>query len=223
MTKDIRQWPLTGKFSSMDIEGDGHADNRPIEIGIIDYDGGQVVGSRYWLINPERKIQDYVRKYVHGITDRMVKNCPTFADIEHEFRAAMQGITLVGHGLKNDFKILRSVMATPELLPDKIVDTSTLAKLVLNRPQKISLEKACIALGIRVPDEFRCPRPGFHGATEDAYATGQLLLELPKLIPDEPSVVKQISNNVLVNVDKAKRELASKMDNAVDPSYGHTP
>ncbi|WP_315923245.1 3'-5' exonuclease [Mesorhizobium sp. SP-1A] len=220
MNEDIRHWPHTEQFSVMDIEGDGHLYNRPVEISVLDYDRGQIVGRHYWLINPERPIQPYVRKHIHGITDRMVKSCPTFADIANEFRAAIEGKTLAGHAIKNDMRILASVMSEPHLLPARMVDTATLAKLTLQTNTKVSLEKACIVLGIRVPDEYRSPRPQFHAAEEDAYATGQLLLELPKLLPDNPSIVKQVSHNVMV-----KTQLNPKRDRNIETetSYGMKP
>jgi DNA polymerase III epsilon subunit-like protein len=196
---DIRYWPLTEHFCAIDIEGDGHPDNRPIEISILEFFNGDVVNRHYWLINPERGIQPFVSKHIHGITNKMVYNCPTFADIADDFKAVITDKTLVGHAIKSDMRILSSVMTDPHTLSKRMVDTATLAKLTLQTKDKVSLEKACIILGIQIPDQYRSQRPHFHAAEEDAYATGQLLLELPKLLPDTPSLIKQISHNVIIS------------------------
>lgn len=217
MPHDIREWPYTERFSVMDIEGDGHPDNRPIEISVIDFDNGQMTGNHYWLINPERKIQEFACKHIHGITDKMVRRSPTFRDIEHEFRSAITNKVLVGHGIRNDFNILQSVIDSPERLLKATIDTATLAKMVLKRKDKIGLEKVCNILGIRIPDEYRCPRPGFHGATEDAYATGQLMFELPKLLPDDPKVIKHVSLCILGSLRKPRQVPVLTIENEETP------
>lgn len=214
---DIRYWPGTEHFSAIDIEGDGHPDSRPIEIAVLDFYKGKIVNRHYWLINPERPIQSFVSKHIHGITNEMVRECPSFGEISEDFVSSITNKILVGHAIRNDMRMLSSVMANPHILPKRMIDTATLAKLTLQAKDKISLEKACIILGIQIPESHRSPRPPFHSAEEDAYATAQLLFELPKLLPDNPSFVKQVSHNIVTKQSHHERDTKTETPYIMKP------
>lgn len=73
-----------------------------VEIGIIRMDGTLVYEQ---LVNPQTAIQ---ASHIHGITDRMVWNAPTFADIELELRRLLHGRTVIVYNAAYDAGVLES-------------------------------------------------------------------------------------------------------------------
>ena len=59
--------------------------DRVVEIGAIKIRNGEIVEERDWLINPQQPIPPRATK-VHGISDKMVKDKPTFAAVYAEFQ-----------------------------------------------------------------------------------------------------------------------------------------
>jgi DNA polymerase-3 subunit epsilon len=77
----------------LDIEATGldGAVDRIIEVGIVTGRGGQILERRSWLVNPGCAISEEARS-VHGITDEMVSDKPSFAEIAGEVAAALTGV-----------------------------------------------------------------------------------------------------------------------------------
>src|SRR5437899_2243611 len=77
----------------IDIEATGldSAADRIVEIGIVIGRGGEVIERRSWLINPGIPISEEARA-VHGITDEMVSDKPSFAALAGEIAAALSGV-----------------------------------------------------------------------------------------------------------------------------------
>lgn len=73
-----------------------------VEIGIIRIDGTVVYES---LVNPRVPIR---ATHIHGISDRMVWNAPTFAEIEPELRRLLHGRTVVVYNAPYDAGVLES-------------------------------------------------------------------------------------------------------------------
>jgi DNA polymerase III epsilon subunit-like protein/transposase-like protein len=79
----------------LDIETTGDDENdKIIEIAIVDDNGQALVDT---LVNPEMPISRGARA-IHGITQEMVNNSPTFSEIENQIINAIEGKLVVTYG-----------------------------------------------------------------------------------------------------------------------------
>ena len=93
----------------LDLETTGataHFD-RITEIGLVEVDKGRYLGEWSSLVNPERPISPMIESLT-GITDAMVAQAPTFAEIAHDLFERLAGKTLVAHNARFDIGFLRS-------------------------------------------------------------------------------------------------------------------
>lgn len=93
----------------LDLETTGataHAD-RITEIGLVEVDRGQHLGEWSSLVNPERPIPQMIESLT-GISDAMVADAPTFAELAHDLYARLAGKTLVAHNARFDYSFLQS-------------------------------------------------------------------------------------------------------------------
>ena len=81
--------------------------DRIVEIGAVKFRNGVVVEEKSWLINPERDIPYWATK-VHGITDAMVKEKPTFKEAYPAFQEFIQGSVLMAHNAKFDISFVKA-------------------------------------------------------------------------------------------------------------------
>ena len=93
----------------LDLETTGAAAHfdRITEIGLVEVDNGRHLGEWSSLVNPERPISSMIESLT-GITDAMVANAPTFAELADELFERLAGKTLVAHNAHFDFGFLRS-------------------------------------------------------------------------------------------------------------------
>ncbi len=93
----------------LDLETTGataHLD-RITEIGLVEVDRGCPIGEWSSLVNPERPIPAMIESLT-GITDAMVADAPTFAQIARDLYDRLAGKTLVAHNARFDFGFLRN-------------------------------------------------------------------------------------------------------------------
>ncbi|MFL6580781.1 MAG: exonuclease domain-containing protein [Burkholderiales bacterium] len=93
----------------LDLETTGattHLD-RITEIGLVEVDQGRHIGEWSSLVNPERPIPLMVESLT-GITDAMVAEAPTFAELAKDLYDRLAGKTLVAHNARFDFGFLRN-------------------------------------------------------------------------------------------------------------------
>jgi len=81
--------------------------NRITEIGLVEVDQGRHVGEWSSLVNPERPIPAMIESLT-GITDAMVADAPTFAQLAGDLYQRLAGKTLVAHNARFDFGFLRN-------------------------------------------------------------------------------------------------------------------
>lgn len=76
----------------IDVETTGRDPNtdRIVELGIAIGKDGVIIDRKSWLVNPGRPIPDEARE-VHGISDDMVKDAPTFAAVAREIVDVLAG------------------------------------------------------------------------------------------------------------------------------------
>lgn len=179
----MTSWPKLWKdlpLAVIDVETTGldPIGDRVIEVGIIRFEGGQVVETYGELINPERPIPaDSTR--ITGITDADVADKPTFAELAPEMVKRLQGVGIVAYNLSFDRSFMRNELERCGLgWPD---EAPTLDPLIFarqffkNHPRK-NLGAISKLLGI--------PLEEAHRATHDATVTGHVLFAFADRLPE---------------------------------------
>ena len=94
-------------FLDLETTGASADRDRITEIGLIEVAGAHVVQEWSTLVDPGRVIPPAVVSLT-GITDHMVAQAPTFADISAELLERLEGRLLVAHNARFDYAFLRA-------------------------------------------------------------------------------------------------------------------
>ena len=195
-------------FIDLETTGTNLGIDRIVEIAIVKIlsDGTRIIKRK--LINPEMPIPAGSTD-VHGITDDMVKDAPTFKQVAHELKQVLDGCDLAGYN-SNRFDI-------PLLMEEFLraqVDFDMRNRKLLD-VQNIFHKMEPRTLGAAY--KFYCNKnlDGAHSAEVDASATHEILeaqLEkYPSLGNSVESILKVIGEDQIV--DFARRFV---MDNGVE-------
>lgn len=128
------------------------------------------------LVNPGRAIPA-VSTEVHGITDAMVADAPTVADVVRRFHKFAEGSVLIAHNAPFDMEFLRRQEPALGLsfgMP--VLDTVLLSAVVYGQHEVHSLDALSHRLGITIPEEAR------HTALGDTIATADAFLKLVPML-----------------------------------------
>jgi len=93
----------------LDIEttGGSHLFDRITEIALVRIENGEIVDTWQSLINPERSIPSSIT-VLTGISDAMVKDAPTFAEIAPTLYQYLEGLPLAAHNVRFDYGFLKA-------------------------------------------------------------------------------------------------------------------
>ncbi len=201
---------LTKPLAFIDLETTGVnlGTDRIVEIAIVKIlpDSSRTVKRK--LINPEMPIPKFNTE-IHGITDEMVKDAPTFKQVAHELKQMLDGCDIAGYN-SNRFDI---PLLMEEFLRVQVEFDMKGRKLV--DVQKIfhQMEQRTLSAAYK----FYCNKQldGAHGAEVDAAATYEVLeaqLEkYPNLGTTVDSITKAVGEEVIV--DFARRFV---MENGIE-------
>jgi DNA polymerase III subunit epsilon len=201
---------LTKPLAFIDLETTGVnlGSDRIVEIAIVKIltDGSRSVKRK--LINPLMPIPK-ASSEVHGITDEMVKDAPTFKTAAQELKQMLDGCDIAGYN-SNRFDIpllmeefLRADVEF-EMKGRRLVDVQN----IFHKMEQRTLSAAY---------KFYCNKnlDGAHGAEVDASATHEILeaqiVRYPNLGNSVDSIIKAIGEEVIV--DFARRFV---MDNGTE-------
>lgn len=139
------------------------------EIGAIKYRDGKIVDEFQTLIKPKRAIPDEVIK-IHGITNEMVVNSPTMAEVIPKFHEFIKGGYLIAHHAPFDLGFLcpefeQAGLSLPEL---PVICSSRLARVVITDSPNHKLQTLIPHLGLH--------QGSAHRAGDDATACLELAL-----------------------------------------------
>lgn len=142
-----------------------------VEVSAIKFDTGMVPVSRFTsLCKPKKPISEEAAAVNH-ITDDMVKDAPSFAEIAPALTEFLEGCNVVGHNLDFD---LRFVFVHGAKLPEQVrfYDTLDLAQLTIPKGYvaNYKLDTLCNYYGIK--------RSSSHRALSDCYATAKIFTRL---------------------------------------------
>lgn len=78
-------------------------------IGIVGANNGNIVFEKYYLINPNEEFLPY-NVAIHGITEEMVANAPTFDLIWDEIKSLIDNTIVFAHSAPFDLAVLKSLL-----------------------------------------------------------------------------------------------------------------
>ena len=93
-------------FLDLETTGMTAAQDRITEIGLVEVAGGECVGSWSQLVNPQRPIPPFIQSLT-GITNDMVGDAPTFAQLGPELFERLKGKVLIAHNARFDYGFLK--------------------------------------------------------------------------------------------------------------------
>lgn len=183
-------------FIDIEATGTNPSTDRIVEIAIVKYlpDGNRTVKRK--IINPQMPIPQ-VCVDLHGISDDMVKDAPTFKQAAHEIKQFLDGCDLSCYNAyRLDMPLLVEEFIRAEVDFDmknrKIVDV-----------QKIyhQMEQRTLSAAYK----FYCNKTleGAHGAEVDAAATAEILTaqieRYPQLGNSVESVIKAVGDDAIID------------------------
>ncbi len=155
-------------YAIVDIETTGgYAENHKVtEIAIYHHDGMQITDHYKTLINPGRKIPQFITGLT-GITYEMVKEAPAFSDIAQEVHAWLKDRVFVAHNAHFDYSFLKKEFEDQGIVwNSKKLCTVRLSRKIIPGLDSYGLGRLAESLGIKIPDR--------HRAGGDALATARI-------------------------------------------------
>src|ERR1044072_7942988 len=94
-------------FVDLETTGTTSTGDRITEIGIVRVTEGEFLDEWSTLVNPERSIPEDIR-VLPGISNEMVRDAPTFAELRREVLERLEGHVLVAHNARFDYGFLKN-------------------------------------------------------------------------------------------------------------------
>jgi DNA polymerase-3 subunit epsilon len=157
------------KFAVVDLETTGGSaiQDRIVEIGIVWFEDGQITREYRQLIQPEVYIRPSLT-LIHGISNDMVADAPTFADLADEIEELTADRIFVAHNVQFDFSFLKeSFRRLGRTFDRRKICTVRLSKKLHPQQRSHSLKSLCQVYQVR--------NERAHRALEDARATAIIL------------------------------------------------
>lgn len=172
-------------YVSYDLETSGSSPkkDRIIEVGAVKFDSERkILGKFSQLVDPQCDISPMAWS-VHHIGSKMVKGCPTIAEVLPQFFAFIEGVDLVMAQMPSNRFDVAAVHAelqrldAPLRVPDvPVISTIPLAKWLLPGKKSYSLENMASHVGLDVDVT--------HRALADAYLLASIFLKLLAANPE---------------------------------------
>jgi DNA polymerase-3 subunit epsilon len=147
--------------------------DRIISLGAVRLQGAELLRSEVLdlLINPGRKIPG-ASTAIHGISDPMVRESPSYFEAAPQIMAALAGNALIGHHTVFDLAVLRraSTAIGIDWQDPPWLDTALLYSALNPDAQVFDLEAVAAHVGVIIH--------GRHTALGDAMATAEVYLKL---------------------------------------------
>ncbi|MCP3706466.1 exonuclease domain-containing protein [Paraburkholderia sp. CNPSo 3274] len=163
-------------FVDLETTGGSAGEHRITEVGVVEVAQGQVTR---WstLVDPGQPIPPFIQQLT-GITDKMVRGAPRFADIAVELHARLAGKLFVAHNAAFDRGFLRAEFerAGYSFNPD-VLCTVRLSRALFPGEKRHGLD-ALVERHALVPSDR-------HRALADADLLWQFWQRLPALVPGE--------------------------------------
>ncbi|AZG43668.1 DEDD exonuclease domain-containing protein [Gordonia insulae] len=157
----------------LETTGGSPTEDRITEIGAVKIRGGEVIGEFATLVDPGRLIPPQIVTLT-GITEAMVSDAPTIAQVLPSFVEFARGAILVAHNARFDMGFLRQNAARLDIdWPfNASLCTVTMARRILTRDEAPTVRLSALA------DLFDVSVRPTHRALDDARATVEVFHRL---------------------------------------------
>lgn len=162
-------------FVAVDVETANSTWGSICAIGAVEVRDGQVVARHSWLTRPPEDLHwfDFMNVSIHGITEGMVADAPSFAESLARLVAIIGGRPIVAHNAAFDVGNLRRAATAAGMEWPALTYACT---LVMSRH---TYDLPSYSLPI-VTDHLDIDLDGHHDAGADADAAAQVMLRLAK-------------------------------------------
>jgi DNA polymerase III epsilon subunit family exonuclease len=188
-------------FAVVDVETTGMraaGSDRITEIAVVVVHGGRREVVLDSLINPGRSIPPAVRA-ITNITDEMVRDAPSFAEVADRVLSALAGRIFVAHNARFDWNF---VSAEVRRARDLALDGPQLCTVRLAR----RLVRGVRSCGLdNLTRHFGFENPARHRAAGDALVTADLLAKLLRLAREEGAATLQDLSAIALRRTRAPR------------------
>ena len=158
-------------FVDLETTGTTSTGDRITEIGIVRVTEGEFLDEWSTLVNPERSIPEDIR-VLTGISNEMVRDAPTFAELRREVLERLEGHVLVAHNARFDYGFLKNEFRRLEMkFSADVLCTVRLSRRMYPEAVGHGLDSLISRHGLQeafTPQE--APRTGRHSALGDARA-----------------------------------------------------
>lgn len=177
---------MSMRYIVLDIETTGlspKSGDKIIEIRAAEIDKkGNIISKFHQLIHPQRKIPKEVVR-IHEITNKKVKHCPSFPEVEDKFLTFIEGTSLIIHNASFDLEFILHELTSSGC--KRIKDTDIIDTLVIARAAFPNQRNNIHALS----DRFGIPcNHDECGAISDVTLLSKVWKHLSKL-PHEPAPI----------------------------------
>jgi len=155
-------------FTFLDVETTGLSPRaaRVCEVAAINFCGADRLGTLSELVNPGMPIPPEVSR-IHGITDTMVKDSPSFGGVAPRLLALLENSVIVAHNAEFDLKFLQAECERVGLRFPKLYVVDTL--LIARKNWKFQSNR----LG-NIAAELNISSEGWHRALNDVEMTRKI-------------------------------------------------
>jgi DNA polymerase III epsilon subunit-like protein len=159
-------------FVVVDVEGNGQQPPDLVELAAVPIVGGAIGEPLSWLVKPETSIKHFATR-IHGLTNKDVADCPSFADITGNVLAALDADALVAHNAHVDLGVLSRKLTGWE--SPEVFDTLKLARRLVPGMNGYRLGNLVEAFSLAegLPEDLTP-----HRATYDALVAARLFVLL---------------------------------------------
>lgn len=162
--------------------------NKIIEIGAVKIKDGKICDTFNRFVNPEVPIPYSITKLT-SINDSMVMEAPTIDVVFPEFLEYVGDAILVAHNATFDTGFIKEYAKRLGMPFDyTIVDTMTLAHILVPEIGKYTLDRLC--------KQFNVSLENHHRACDDAYATALIFEKMLKMIREKGAVTISDLNSI---------------------------
>ena len=176
MVVNSRNQSLDGEYVVFDIETTGFSPmkNRIIEIGAVKVRNGEIIDRMDEFVNPEVPIPFDIERLT-GINDAMVMGADTVDKVLPRFLEFVGDAALVAHNASFDVSFISHNAGLLGLPFDPtVLDTVTLARVLLPNLNRFKLDTVAKALGVSLENH--------HRAVDDAEATAGIFLKFVEML-----------------------------------------
>jgi DNA polymerase III subunit epsilon len=126
-------------FLDLETTGATPLKDRITEIGLVRFEYGVEVCRWQTLVNPETSIPPFIQNLT-GITNEMVQDAPTFAEVADELAAYLEGSVMAAHNVRFDLGFLKSeYRRIGQTLKQKVLCTVKLSRQLYPQYHRHSL------------------------------------------------------------------------------------